>query len=63
MKASEYGGADTHKTQGVQPAPHSPDMVAHEGLRVLYGTDPADALSAPDATQPKSTRSGGDRGR
>lgn len=61
MKASEYGGSDTHKTQGVQPAPHEPK--AEENLRLLYGTDPADAVSGPDQTQPKNPYSGGDRGR
>lgn len=63
MKASEYGGSDTHNTQGVQPAPHSPDMVASEGLRLLYGTDPSDPESAPDATSPRSKYGHGDAGR
>jgi hypothetical protein len=63
MKASEYGGSDTHKTQGIQPAPHDPGDVAHEGLRLLYGTDPADETSGPDQTQPRRPGSGGDRGR
>lgn len=45
MKDSEYGGADTTKTQGIQPAPHQ--MTASEQLRVMYATDPADP-SPPD---------------
>lgn len=61
MRASEYGGSDTHKTQGVQPAPHEPK--ADEQLRLMYGTDAADPLSGPDATQPRRPLSGGDRGR
>lgn len=61
MKPSEYGGSDTHKTQGIQPAPHEPD--AKEQVRLLYGTDPADALSGPDQTQPRRPGSGGDSGR
>lgn len=61
MRASEYGGSDTHKTQGIQPAPHEPKP--DEQLRLLYGTDPADELSGPDQTQPRRPMSGGDRGR
>ena len=34
MKDTEYGGADTHKTKGIQPAPHTPD--ASEQLRLMY---------------------------
>ena len=34
MADSEYGGADTVKTGGIQPAPHVPD--AAEQLRILY---------------------------
>ena len=38
MKPSEYGGSDTDKTHGIQPAPHQLD--AHEKLRLLYKQDP-----------------------
>ena len=61
MKASQYGGSDTHKTQGMQPAPHEP--TADEQMRLIFATDPADITSDPDATQPRSPFSGGDRGR
>lgn len=40
MKPSEYGGSDTDKTQGIQPAPHVPDAV--EQLRLMYAKDPDD---------------------
>lgn len=40
MKASEYGGSDTHKTLGIQPAPHT--LRPEEKLRVMYHTDPAE---------------------
>jgi hypothetical protein len=56
VKASEYGGSDTHKTQGVQPAPHPPS--AAEQLRLTYGTDPVDATSGPDETQPRRENNG-----
>lgn len=45
MKASEFGGSDTHKTKGIQPAPHAPD--AAEQLRLIYDTDAADETSIP----------------
>lgn len=61
MKASEYGGSDTHKTQGIQPLPHNPKP--DEQMRLLYGTDPADPLSGPDQTQPRSLHGHSDRGR
>lgn len=51
MKASEYGGADTHDTHGVQPFPHV--LTASEKLRLQYTTDPADEAGAPDPTQEK----------
>ena len=38
MKPSEYGGSDTHKTHGIQPAPHQ--LTADEKLRLLYKQDP-----------------------
>jgi hypothetical protein len=40
VKASEYGGSDTHETLGIQPAPHT--LLPYEQLRVLYATDPMD---------------------
>lgn len=46
MKPSEFGGSDTRKTKGIQPAPHVPDAV--EQLRLIYSTDPADELSEPE---------------
>lgn len=45
MKASEYGGSDTVKTLGIQPAPHI--LTAEEKLRVLYAADPAVVETAP----------------
>ena len=49
MKPSEYGGSDTSKTMGIQPAPHQ--MTAEEQMRVLYKTDPMDPSAVPDPTQ------------
>lgn len=46
MKASEYGGSDTEKTGGIQPAPHV--LTADEKLRLLYRTDAADPESGSD---------------
>jgi hypothetical protein len=47
MKASEYGGADTDKNDGVQPSPHVPKP--HELMRKLYVHDnPADPTSGAD---------------
>lgn len=43
MKASEYGGSDTDKTFGIQPAPHV--MTAAEQLRMLYRGDPMDVAA------------------
>jgi hypothetical protein len=40
MKASEYGGSDTDKTDGIQPDPHKPTPA--ERLRLMYHTDPED---------------------
>lgn len=48
MKATEYGGSDTIRTQGIQPAPHQ--MTAAEQLRVMYATDPDDPASVPEPT-------------
>ena len=39
MKPSEYGGSDTDKTLGIQPAPHI--LTTDERLRVMYHRDPA----------------------
>lgn len=39
MKPTEYGGSDTVKTKGIQPAPHV--LTADEKLRLMYGADPA----------------------
>lgn len=47
MKATEYGGSDTHKTEGIQPAPHV--LTAHEKLRLQYKQDPDEpGLVIPD---------------
>ena len=46
MKESEYGGADTVKTGGIQPPPHV--LTAEEKLRLLYRTDAADPESGGD---------------
>lgn len=51
MRDTEYGGADTHKTQGIQPEPHTPTPA--EQLRLMYATDPDDVASAPDIYTPK----------
>jgi hypothetical protein len=51
MKPSEYGGSDTDKTHGIQPAPHR--MTPSEELRVMYSTDPMDPSAPPDPTQTK----------
>jgi hypothetical protein len=51
VKASEYGGSDTVKTQGIQPNPHEP--TPDEQLRLLYATDPDDAVTGPDRDTPK----------
>lgn len=40
MKPSEYGGADTHKTHGIQPDPHTPSPA--ERLRLMYASDESD---------------------
>jgi hypothetical protein len=45
MKASEYGGSDTHKTLGIQPAPHT--LTPEEKLRVMYRRDPAEPELTP----------------
>lgn len=37
MKASEFGGSDTDKTLGIQPAPHQ--LTPAERLRVMYNSD------------------------
>lgn len=45
LKPSEYGGSDTTKTLGIQPAPHA--LTAEEKLRVMYHEDPTDEESKP----------------
>lgn len=45
MKPSEYGGEDTTKTQGIQPAPHQ--LRPHEQLRLMYHSDPVELVEAP----------------
>jgi hypothetical protein len=45
MKPSEYGGSDTDKTLGIQPAPHVP--TADEQLRIIYHSDPGLADEQP----------------
>ena len=40
LKDSEYGGADTTKTHGIQPAPHA--LTAEEKLRLMYKQDAAE---------------------
>jgi hypothetical protein len=52
VKASEYGGSDTNRTQGIQPAPHQ--VTQTEALRLMYATDPA-STDPPDATLPKKS--------
>lgn len=42
MKATEYGGADTDKTLGIQPAPHQ--LTPSEKLRVMYHEDPMEPV-------------------
>lgn len=46
MKPSEYGGSDTDRTLGIQPAPHQ--LRPEESLRVMYGQDAMD----PETTVP-----------
>ena len=45
MKPSEYGGSDTDKTLGIQPAPHQ--LTAEEKLRVQYKIDAMDEEVVP----------------
>jgi hypothetical protein len=37
-KPSEFGGSDTDKTLGIQPAPHK--LEGYEKLRLMYAEDP-----------------------
>jgi hypothetical protein len=48
MKPSEYGGSDTDKTSGIQPAPHQ--LTQTEELRLMYAVDPMDADGVQDPT-------------
>lgn len=50
MKPSEYGGSDTLKTLGIQPAPHT--KTASEQLRVFYAQDPVQDVELRDPTEP-----------
>lgn len=50
VKDSEYGGADTDKTNGIQPFPH--ELSQTDQLRLMYGTDPA-SEDVPDLYQIK----------
>jgi hypothetical protein len=45
MKPSEFGGSDTHKTDGIQPEPHV--LTAPEKLRLMYKVNPADVAAEP----------------
>lgn len=45
LPPSEYGGADTRKTRGIQPAPHI--LTVEEKLRLMYGEDPMEPQSTP----------------
>lgn len=45
MKPSEYGGSDTDKTDGIQPAPHV--LTETEKLRLMYKKDPEDTSDLP----------------
>lgn len=40
LPPSEYGGSDTRKTKGIQPAPHV--LTAEEKIRLMYSEDPMD---------------------
>ena len=52
MKPSEYGGADTDATNGIQPSPNGV-LEPYEQLRLMYATDPADETSVPDPSMPR----------
>lgn len=43
MKPSEFGGSDTDKTLGIQPAPHV--LTPSEQLRVMYAGSADDVLA------------------
>jgi hypothetical protein len=45
LKPSEYGGADTTATHGIQPDPHP--VAPFEQLRLMYGTDPEEVVAEP----------------
>lgn len=49
MKPSEYGGADTVKTNGIQPFPHV--LKPEEELRLMHQTDPSDEAGIVDPTR------------
>ena len=50
LRPSEYGGSDTQKTMGIQPAPHA--LRAEEKLRVVYASDPLEPELLPLETGP-----------
>jgi hypothetical protein len=45
LPPSEYGGSDTRKTMGIQPAPHV--LTAEEKLRLMYHEDPMEETTIP----------------
>jgi len=47
-RETEYGGEDTHRTQGIQPKQPEDALKVHEQTRLLAATDPAEKDSAPD---------------
>jgi hypothetical protein len=53
VKDSEYGGADTADTNGIQPPPNGV-IDPHSELRLLYATDPADETSVPHISMKKA---------
>lgn len=54
LKPSEYGGVDTDKTLGIQPAPHQ--LSPAEQLRVMYHEDPMDLIpnTPPELGEPEA---------
>lgn len=63
LQETEYGGQDTDRTQGIQPLQPNDALHAHEELRLLYATDPADEESLPDRyAAPVYFRPGFERG-
>jgi hypothetical protein len=50
LKETEYGGADTDRTQGIQPMEAEADLKPFQRTRLLYATDPTEVGSGPDRT-------------